>query len=51
VNERSLEMTDKIKGKITDTQQISLSPDLRTLIMTVLRVGRRKPNVLVFERE
>jgi hypothetical protein len=51
VNERSLQMTDKIKGKITDTQQISLSPDLRTLTMTVLLVGRRKPNVLVFERE
>jgi hypothetical protein len=51
VNERSLEVTDKIKGKITDTQQIFLSPDLKTLTMTVLLVGRSNPNVLVFERE
>jgi len=51
VNERTLEMTDKIKSKIMDTQQIELSPDLKTLTMTVHPVGRSKPNILVFDRE
>jgi hypothetical protein len=51
VNERTLEMTDKIKGKITDTQLLKLSPDLKTLKITVQTVGQSKPNVLVFYRE
>jgi len=51
VNERTLEVTDKIKGKVMDTRQIKLSPDLKTLTMTVLPVGQSKPNILVFDRE
>jgi hypothetical protein len=51
VNERTLEKTDKIKGKVMDTRQIELSPDLKTLTMTVHSVGRSKPNILVFDRE
>lgn len=51
VNERTLEMTNKINGKITDTQQIQLSSDLKTLIMTVHTVSRSEPNILVFERQ
>ena len=51
VNERTLEMSDKIKGKIMDTQQIELSPDLKTLTMTVHPAGRSKPNILMFDRE
>ncbi len=51
VNERTLEMTDKIKGKVMDTRQIELSPDLKTLTMTVHPVGQSKANVLVFDRE
>jgi hypothetical protein len=50
VNERTLEVTDKIKGKVTDIRQIELSPDLRTLTMTVHPVGQSKPNILVFDR-
>src|SRR5262245_58210258 len=34
VNERSLEITYKLKGKITGTLQIELSTDLKTLTMT-----------------
>lgn len=30
VNERTLEITDKINSKIRDTQQVELSPDLKT---------------------
>jgi hypothetical protein len=51
VNGRTLEVTDKIKGKVTDIRQIELSPDLKTLTMTVHPVGQSKPNTLVFDRE
>ena len=51
VNERSLEITDKFQGKVTGTQQVEVSPDLKTLTMTVRHVGQSKPDILVFERE
>jgi hypothetical protein len=51
VNEQTLEMTDKINGKVMDDQQIELSSDLKTLTMTVHTVGRSEPNILVFERQ
>ena len=51
VNERTLEMTDKIDGKVMDAQQIKLSSDLKTLTMTVHTVGRSEPNIFVFERQ
>jgi len=51
VNERTLEITDKIKGKVMDTRRIELSSDLKTLTMTVHPVGQSKPNILVFDRE
>jgi len=51
VNRRTLEMTDKIKDKVMDTRQIELSPDLKTLTMTVHPMGQSKPNILVFDRE
>jgi hypothetical protein len=51
VNERTLELTDKVEGKVMDTRQIELSPDLKTLTMIVSPVGQNKPNVLVFDRE
>ena len=51
VNERRLERTDKVAGKIVDTRQIELSSDLKTLTMTVHNAGRRQPDILVFERQ
>jgi hypothetical protein len=52
VNERSLEITDKFKGKITGTRQIELSTDLKTLTMTVRLVDQSRPeSILVFDRE
>ena len=52
VNGRSLEITDKSQGKITDTQQIELSTDLKTLAITVRKAGQSEPSdVLVFDRE
>jgi len=51
LNEHALEMTDKIKDKVMDTRKIELSPDLKTLTMTIRPVDQNKPNILVFERQ
>jgi hypothetical protein len=51
VNESALELTDKINGRITDTQQIQLSPDLKSLTVTMHPSGQSKPNIFVFDRE
>ena len=51
VNDHALEITDKISGKTTDTERITLSPDLNTLTMTVQQAGHRMPDTLVFHRE
>lgn len=51
LNERSVEVTQKVSGKVLYTQQIDVSSDLKTLTMTVHVPGRSKPDVQVFERE
>jgi hypothetical protein len=51
VDERALVLTDKIDGKEVDTEAIDVSPNLQTLTITVLILGRDRPNVLVFERQ
>jgi hypothetical protein len=51
VSERTLQMTDKVNGKLIDTQEIELSADRKTLTMTVSIPGRSKPNILTFDRE
>lgn len=52
VNERRLEITQKSKGKVTGTRQIELSPDLKTLTITVHPLGQLKPqSILVYDRE
>jgi hypothetical protein len=51
VNDHTLEMTDKIKGKVMATEEIQLSSDRKTLTMTTHVSGRSKPNVFVFERQ
>jgi hypothetical protein len=43
-------ITDKYNGKVTATEEIELSNDLKTLTMKVHIAGREKPNVMVFER-
>lgn len=51
VDERSLEIAYKSKGKVTATRQIELSPDLKTLTMTERPVGQSRPkSILVFDR-
>lgn len=51
VDPLSVEITDKFKGKVTDTQEIKVSSDLKTLTMTIHIGSRREPNILVFERQ
>lgn len=51
VNDQTLEIIDKIKGKVVERRQISLSSDHTTLTITVYPAGQSKPNVLVFDRE
>ena len=52
VNERSLEIRYKFKGKITGTWETELSTDLKTLTMTERLVGQSRPkSILVFDRE
>jgi hypothetical protein len=51
VSERTIELRDKIGGKVVDAQEISVSDDGKTLTITVHVPGRSVPNVLLFERE
>lgn len=51
VDERTLEITDKMNGEIMTTRRIKVSADLKTLTMTVHQTGRSKPNIFVFDRE
>jgi hypothetical protein len=51
VDERTLEINDKINDKTTKTERIEVSADLKTLTRTVHPVGQRGPNIFVFERQ
>ena len=51
INRRTVELTDKVDGKIVDTQQIRVSEDGKTLTMTVRAPGQTEPNLLVFDRQ
>lgn len=51
MDERTLVITDKVAGKVSDTEEIGLSADLKTLTITGRFPGRDKPTVLVFERK
>lgn len=51
LNARAVEIIRKSKGKIAQTEQINLSPDLKTLTMTVHLVGKDEPYLYVFERQ
>jgi hypothetical protein len=51
LDERALVLTDKIDGKVIDTEAIGVSPNLKILTITVQIPGREKPNVMVFKRK
>jgi hypothetical protein len=50
LGDHSIELTKKLKGKIVETREITISPDLKTLTMTRHLVDQRVPNVLIFDR-
>jgi hypothetical protein len=50
VDERTLEVIDKINGRVRDTQEITVSADGKTLTITIHIPGRSEPDVQVFER-
>jgi hypothetical protein len=49
VSDHEVELTDKINGKVLDTQQVEMSPDGKTITFTIHIPGVAKPNVQVFE--
>jgi hypothetical protein len=51
VGDHSIELTKKLKGKIVETREITVSPDRKTLTMTLHPVDQRLPNILIFDRE
>ena len=52
LDEHTLEVTDKKSdGKVYDTQQIKLTPDLKALTISIHTAGRDEPNIFVFERQ
>jgi hypothetical protein len=51
VNEGTLNLTSKIDGKVTGTQEMTVSPDRKTLTVTARPPGAGMPNVYVFDRE
>ena len=51
VNERTIELTNKAGGKVTGTQEFSVSEDGKTLTMTGRGQGSSESNVMVFDRE
>ena len=51
LNASALETIQRDKGKIIQTKQYKLSPDLNTLTITTHTVGHTVPNIFVFERQ
>ena len=50
LNEWAIELTDKIDGKVLDTQQVEVTPDGKSLTITTHIPGQNKPNIQVFDR-
>jgi hypothetical protein len=51
VNQRTLDLVDKVDGRVIRTERREVSPDLKTMTRTVRPVGQRDPNILVYERQ
>jgi hypothetical protein len=51
LGDHSIELTKKLKGKIIETRDLTVSPDLKTLTMTRHLVDQRLPIILIFDRQ
>ena len=47
----TLEVTDKVNGKLASTEEVKLSPDYNILTMTIRSAGQTRPEIRVFDRE
>jgi hypothetical protein len=50
LSDRAVELTDKIDGKLLDTQQVEVSPEGNALVITTHIPGVAKPNIQAFDR-
>ena len=51
VDALTLEMTNKVNGKVAGTEEVKLSPDFKILTMTLHPPGGGRPEIRVFDRE
>jgi hypothetical protein len=50
INAQVLEVTDKVKGEVMDHTKFELSPDGKTLTLTIHNTGQAKPLTLVYDK-
>jgi len=51
IDSSSIELTDKVNGTLLRTRKLELSPDRKTLNITVNIPGRSEPDIQVFEHQ
>ena len=50
IDAHALEVTDKVKGEVMDHTKFELSPDGKTLTLTIHNAGQAKPLTLVYDK-
>ena len=50
VNAQTLDVTDKVKGQVMDQTKYELSPDGKTLTLTIHDQGQKKPVIIVYDK-
>jgi hypothetical protein len=50
VNAHTLEVTDKVKGQVMDHTKFEVSPDGKTLTLTIHEPGQPKPLMIVYDK-
>ena len=50
VNAHTLEVTDKVKGEVMDHTKFEVSPDGKTLTLTIHDAGQKKPLTVVYDK-
>jgi hypothetical protein len=51
IDEHTMELTDKINGKVMDHERLEVSPDGKTLTMTIHETGQPKALTVVYDKE
>ena len=50
LDSHTLELTDKVKGRVMDKNQFKVSPDGKVLTLTVHNAGEKTPVIIVYDR-